>query len=130
MIKDAKNINGPFQLGFVVNCLGIAVTIKEAQEWVYYMIKKHDNLPPYFYYLMEALDIRGFEEAIGFRPYYKLTNDEYKAIMGLSYVRGISTEDGRFNISKKAALNAFKRNPQVIERFKEVFPFIDLPECP
>ncbi|HBN22459.1 MAG TPA: hypothetical protein DD412_04405 [Holosporales bacterium] len=128
MIKGTKNINGPFQLGFVVICIGSIITIEEAHEWVYYMIKKHDDLPPYFYYLMEASDVRRFREAIGFRPYYELKDDEHNALLGLSYIRGISKEDGEFNISKKAALNALKRNPQVIERFKEVFPFIDLPE--
>lgn len=128
MIKGISSINDSALIGFVLNCLGSAITIEEAHEWVYYMIKKHDNLPPYFYYLMETPDVRRFEEAIGFPAYPKLTSDEYSALMGLSYVRGISREDGEFNISKKAALNALKRNPQVIERFKEIFPLIDLPQ--
>lgn len=128
MIKGISSVNDSALIGFVLNCLGSAITIEEAHEWVYYMIKKYDNLPPYFYYLMEASDVRRFREAIGFPAYPKLTSDEHNALLGLSYVRGIAKEDGKFNISKKEALNALKRNPQVIERFKETFPFIDLPQ--
>tara|TARA_R110002095_G_scaffold115920_1_gene101153 strand:- start:6 stop:395 length:390 start_codon:yes stop_codon:yes gene_type:complete len=129
MIKGLSSRADSNLIGFIRYSISSgAITIEEVHKWVYYMIKKHDQLPPYMYYLMEVSNMADFEKTVGFPSYADLTNDESKALNGLSYVRGISKEDGEFNISKKAALNALKRNPQVIERFKETFPFIDLPE--
>jgi len=128
MINGISNTNDSFLIGYVETCIGSAITIEEAHNWVYHMIEKYDDLPPYMYYLMEAEDRVEFSESIGFPSYPSLENDEYKALIGLSYVRKLTAEDGVFNISKKAAINALKRNPQVVERFKETFPFIELPD--
>ncbi len=45
------------------------------------------------------------------------------AIAGISYIRGLPRDfDG---VSRKTALAALQRHPEVAERFREVFPFIE-----
>ncbi len=124
MIKGISGREDSFLIGFILECLG-TITIKEAHQWIYNLIKDHDDLPPYMYCLLDAENERDFKETIGFDAYADTTEKEMDALIGISYKRGLSTQDGDFNISKKKALKALADSPQLEKRFRETFPFIE-----
>jgi len=115
-------------IGFVDSCFSVgAITIQEMCDWVYYMIEQCDDLPPYMYYLMDAKCCSSLHEIIGFRTNSGLNSKEIHSLIALSYCR-FPEEEWDSNIPKGFAIGALKRNPQVVERFKETFPFIELPD--
>jgi len=125
MTKGISGREDSFLIGFVSksHALG-AITIEEAHQWIYSLIKDHDDLPPYMYCLLDAKDSKEFRETIGFPTPAKVTEKEFKALLGISYLRGF-TKDDDLEISKKSALKALAESPQLEKRFRETFPFIE-----
>jgi hypothetical protein len=107
-----------------------AINIQEAHKWVYCMIEKYDELPTYMYFLMEADNWASFRKIIDFNISLKSKNTDeiYKSLAAIGYNRGLALDEEDKIISKRAAFNALKRNPEIIQYFQEVFPFIELPE--
>lgn len=126
MIKGISGREDSFLIGFVSKSQALcAITMDEAHQWIYSLIKDHDDLPPYMYCLLDAKDTIEFRGTIGFSVFADTTEKERNALIGISYKRGLSIEDGDWNISRKKALKALAESPQLEKRFRETFPFIE-----
>ena len=117
-------------LSFVINCLTSGlITLEEFKKWIERVISDLpiDDIPLYFFELLEFDDsLFKIIKVIGFSPVGHLAEDENKALYGIIYLRNIKPYEKIF--SKKVALKALKRNPHIYQRFKDFFPFIELPE--
>ncbi|OOF47807.1 hypothetical protein BKK56_11660 [Rodentibacter genomosp. 2] len=115
-------------LGFVKTSLfANAITKSEFNEWILFIIKNNsvDEIPMYMYDLIDFDDyLYKLPALIGFSPYSGLNNKEEDAIYGIAIKRFGSFFD--MPISKNKALKALNENIQVLERFKNTFPFIKL----
>lgn len=124
MIKGISNREDSFLIGFVSYAQGLhAITMEEAHQWVYSLMKNHDDLPPYMYCLLDAETNKEFDEVIGFEASPNITEKEFDALRGISFLRNIRLDEEA--ISRKKALKALEESPQLVERFRETFPFID-----
>lgn len=127
MIKGISNREDSFLIGFVVSSLGLgAITLDEAYQWIYSLMKDHDDLPPYMYCLLDAKNDSDFRSIINFPISPQTTEKEFMALIGISYYRGFISESDGLNITKKKALKALEESPQLLQRFRETFPFIDI----
>ncbi len=115
-------------IGFVKSCLIIgAIDRNEFKEWVFFIIKNNsvDDIPLYIFDLIDFNDyFCNLFEVIGFVLDSGLTDDEDNALYGIAVKRFGSFFD--MPISEKRALKALSENPQVLDRFKQTFPFIYL----
>ena len=126
MIKGISCREDSFLIGFVSYSQSLcAMTMEETHKWIYNLIKKYDDLPSYMYCLPDAQTNKEFDEIIGFSASPNVTEKEVNALIGISYKRGLSTEETEWNISKKSALKALEESPQLEKRFRETFPFIE-----
>lgn len=119
-----------YDLGFADACqLSAAISPEEFVKWVYWVIENSDqDLPSYFFDLDSLSNSAGaLYDAIGFVPSPELSDSEEKAIDGIAYKRGAydPLPDYDVHISKEDALNALADNPQIEERFRNTFPFIE-----
>ncbi len=117
--------------GFVSVAIGsAAVTNEEVRRWAVMEVERRDE-PPVG--LFDLLDFEGgmvtFIDTVedGYPPSSRtssgLSQGQYSALDGISYIRGLPRDfDG---VSRKTALAALQRHPEVAERFREVFPFIE-----
>lgn len=116
-------------LGFSIDCLFLgAIDLNEFKQWITYVIENQEEYPTYFF---EILDLK--EEVkthvlkvMPYHPNWQHSKVESHSISGVSYKRFLNFVSD--NISRKAALEALSKNPNIEERFKETFPFIELPE--
>lgn len=69
-------------------------------------------------------EIAGIYNVIGFSPNSNLKKLEKYALYGIAVKRFGSIFD--MPISKKKALDELNRNPQILEKFRRTFPFIEL----
>tara|TARA_R110002095_G_C4205578_1_gene235524 strand:+ start:524 stop:907 length:384 start_codon:yes stop_codon:yes gene_type:complete len=126
MIKGISGREDSFLIGFVCKSQALcAITMDEAHQWIYSLIKDYDDLPPYMYCLLDAKDSIEFRGIIGFPVFARTNEKDMNALIGISYKRGLSIEDGDWNISRKKALKALAESPQLEKRFRETFPFIE-----
>lgn len=123
MIKGISGREDSFLIGFVSYAQGLgAITMEEAYQWIYSLIKDHDDLPPYMYCLLDAKDNKEFDEIIGFSAFSDTTEKEFDALRGISFLRGNRVDEEA--ISRRKALKALAESPQLEKRFRETFPFI------
>lgn len=133
---------GPFRLtkedgadlAFALACqICGAVSRDELVDWVYLVIEQTDpaELPGHMFDLLDALadtrPDRAFQTAamLPFNPSDPSLRDKaLDALTGIAHVRGEGPTD---TISRAGALAALKAQPWVMRRFREQFPFIDLP---
>lgn len=117
--------NDSDDIGFVHACFipGI-ITINEYKEWIYYVIEKYDDIPSYFFKILDIDAKRDYKtrDVIGFVPDYEPQRAEYDALIGIGFKRGaIATND---NLTREEALRALERNPHIEKKFYEMFPFL------
>lgn len=116
-------------LGFVINCLfSGAIHLHEFRQWIERVISDLpiDDIPLYFFDLLEFDG--GLAHILMIIPHSThndLTKDEDNAVYGMVYLRKIKQYE--YHVSKKVALKALKRNPHIYQRFKDFFPFIEVP---
>jgi len=118
-----------YDLGFVDACqLSAAISSEEFTQWVYWVIEHSDqDLPTYFFDLTSLGSGAGaLYDAVGFVPSPELSGSEDSAIDGIAYKRGAYDPypDYDVHISRKDALRALADNPQIEQRFRDTFPFI------
>ncbi len=112
-------------IGFVVSCLfSEAIDKSELQTWADHVIGSADSYPLYL------LDLSTFDrelchlyEVIGFVPHCGLSDSEDDALVGIAYARGRSPFEPE--PTREQALAALRQHPQVLERFRATFPFIE-----
>ncbi|WP_419792898.1 hypothetical protein ACN09C_00430 [Serratia fonticola] len=113
-------------IGFVVDALfSNAIDKSETREWATRIIRDNDvpDIPGYIF------DLINFDEAgahiyklIGFFCDWQGSDSQSKALYGIALKRG---KDLGEECTPKAALKALETHPEVEQRFRETFPFID-----
>lgn len=106
--------------------------MEEFEIWCYECIKTQENISTFVF---DILDI-GLDAFIETKNYIFLrdnsgkepTKGERNSLRAIGYLRGINTEEELRDLrtSSKTVLSALEKNPHILERFKEVFPFIKL----
>jgi hypothetical protein len=123
---DGISKENPDVLGFVIDSLfSGAIGDEDLKEWAIGIIRDNDveHIP---YYIFELADFNGRRadlfELIGFSFDWKCTKSQSKALYGIALKRG---EDLGEECTPKAALKALEKHPEIEQRFRETFPFID-----
>ena len=128
MVLDGLSQDHNELIGFVVSCLfASAITLAEMRAWTLHMIEKHevDDLPLYMFDLVDFDDpLYKIGQVIGFVCGWKHTRAEDLALEGIAIARGF--EPYETAAPHTVLLKRLKEHPQVLQKFKDVFPFIDL----
>lgn len=113
-------------IGFIIDALfSNAINKEELREWAMGIIRDNDvtDIPDYIFDLAD-FDEAGFHiyKVIGFVCDWKCTKSQSQALYGIALKRG---KDLGEECTPKAALKALEKHPEVEQRFRETFPFID-----
>ena len=114
-------------LGFALACLDYqAITIEELKKWldIVLMDTPTEELPNYFFNLVDA-DQDHIANDIGYTPCFNLSRYEKYALEGIAYIRKVRSLSDMV-VKEETALKALKNNPQILERFKKFFPFVEI----
>ncbi|MBX3457829.1 MAG: hypothetical protein KF820_05655 [Candidatus Paracaedibacteraceae bacterium] len=109
-----------------------AITQDEFNNWCYECIKMQEDIPTIVFDLLDFGDhaFRETRNDVFFNENFKkeLSPGERNSLRAIGYLRGINTEEELRDLrtSSKTVLSALEKNPHILERFKEVFPFIKL----
>lgn len=126
--KPKLTLNDSEDIGFATDCLLMGViSLNEFKEWVYKIVKQYnvEDLPIYIYDLTDYNEeVAGVYNIIGFSPNSNLKRIDEYALYGIAVKRFGGVFD--MPISSNKALIALGDNPQILERFKREFPFINL----
>lgn len=124
--KIYKNDSEDFN--FVLGCLySQAIDLAEFRIWIERIIETTpvEGIP---FYIFDLVDFDGYlyeiSKIIGFVPDDYLSNDEKNSLYGIAFLRGADIYDPP--VTRDEALKAMERNPNILERFKSLFPFINL----
>ena len=116
------------QIGFVTACLfSEAITLDDLHNWCVHLISQHDvaDLPSYVF---ELVDFDGYlkdiYETIGFSAGFSRTPSEDLALQGLAVLRG--RQPYELHVSPAQAVSMVAQHPEILARFREVFPFIEV----
>ena len=116
------------QIGFVVACAMCgAISVEELNKWAEYIIKENpiEDIPDYIFELVYFKDfLSRIFKLIGFVPSTKWLPEGGLEAYGITALRGRLSPDAGVDASK--AITALDKRPDIIQRFKQVFPFIDL----
>ena len=114
-------------LGFALACLDYqAITIEELKKWldIVLMDTPTEELPNYFFNLVDA-DQDHIANDIGYVPHCHLSRYEKYALEGIAYLRKVRSLTDML-VKEETALKALQNNPQILERFKKFFPFVQI----
>ena len=115
-------------LGFVIGCLySQAINLSEFRCWLEYVIEISDieNIPQYIFDLVDFNDyLFQISKKIGFIASSGLSEEQKKALEGIAYLRKREILDPE--LDKTQALELLDKHPLIMERFKELFPFIEI----
>lgn len=116
-------------IGFVLSCVfASAIDVSELRAWCVYVIDQNDveSIPPYVFDLMDFdQPLVHLYKVIGFAPVWKHSDDEAGALYGIAAQRGKVIYDAVVN--SEAALELLKSNPLIADKFRQTFPFLNLP---
>ncbi len=114
-------------IGFVLtSLLCSAIDLEELKEWCYHIIGELEagEAPGYLFDLMEYKGVlAGIYKPLGFVPSWRHTDEDTNALYGIALKRGNARYE--WPIAPEAALAALASRPQIEERFRKTFPFID-----
>ena len=99
---------------------------RRAKKWldIVLMDTPTEELPNYFFNLVDA-DQDHFANDIGYTPGSNLSRYEKYALEGIAYIRKVRPLIDMV-VKEKTALKALQNNPQILERFKKFFPFVEI----
>ena len=116
-------------LGFVLSCFfSQALTMNEFKKWldIVIMDTPTNELPNYFFDLVDFNQANfHLTNVIGFSPSNDLSRHEEYAIEGIAYIRKVRPLID-MSVKEETALKALQNNPQILERFKKFFPFVQI----
>lgn len=119
-------------LGFVIVCLySQAINLNELKKWVELCIDvlPQDKIPLYMFDLIDFDEsLLRLHSTIGFVPSCRLSKKESAALEGIAYLRGEDVFDPIYD--KDKSLKCLKNSPNILSRFKKMFPFIPLISVP
>lgn len=120
--------NDSEDLNFVLGCLySQAIDLAEFRIWIERIIEATpvEDIP---FYIFDLVAFEGYlyeiSKIIGFVSDDYLSNDEKNSLYGIAFLRGADIHDPP--VTRDEALKAVERNPNILERFKSLFPFINL----
>lgn len=104
-----------------------AINLTEFKMWVEKIIREVDldEIPNYFFDLIDFQSLYDLIDIIGFVPENNLSKNQDNALTGIAFLRGIDVYDPP--VSKEKALKALKKHPEIYHKFKRFFPFVELP---
>jgi hypothetical protein len=118
----------PALISFVTTCLwSSAITPAELRAWCDHMVSKHEvsDLPDYIFELSHFDEpLIKLSRTIGFETGWRGSRDQEHAILGIAARRGHDPYE--WPVPPAKALESLRRHPQVLARFREVFPFIEI----
>lgn len=120
--------NDSADIGFATTCLVAGViSFAEFKEWLYFVIEHQTVVPSYifdildlnekFEYTLKAVD------HVGFNPAWDASEVELLALDGIAFLRSSNHQTDA--TLRDVAIAALAENPQVEERFRQTFPFIE-----
>lgn len=112
-------------LGFAKYCfISGVISFNEFKEWLYYVVEIQNDVPPYIWDLIDVPNKLAFNpvEIIGFNPYWKHSQEEDYALIGIGYKQNDDFENDY--VDRANALNALSNNNHIESRFFETFPFL------
>lgn len=122
-------INDSQDLDFVLTCLFCGViNLRELNLWAEEVVRttELDIIPEYVFDLVYFDDsLLRLDDVIGFVPCGDLSDKDINALYGIAFARGVDVYDSP--VTKKDALEALRKNPKILEKFKRFFPFVELP---
>ncbi|TDP43118.1 hypothetical protein [Nocardia ignorata] len=128
MVDEATRI-GPEEIGFVLDCIfSQAIDGPELSQWALAVVLANEveDLPEYIYDLLNFQGNAGAAaDVVGRLSSADAGEDVLKALIGIAYVRGVEVYDPP--ITRRRAAVALRNRPDVLTKFKNVFPFISLP---
>ncbi|MFI6865390.1 hypothetical protein [Nocardia sp. NPDC050406] len=113
-------------IGFVVSCwYNGVIELAELRKWCEHVIITNEmqDIPQYMFDLIDVAAPGEILDTIGFLP-EELTRQEDRALYGIAFGRGRDVSDPP--LTPAAAKRALQMRPDVLRRFREVFPFIEL----
>ena len=103
-----------------------AITFEEFKEWLYFVIEHSDEVPSYFFDILNAREKFNFTlkvaDYLGFWAAWDASDSELDALRGIGFYR--FPEFHSDVVQRDQALKALAQNPHVEKRFREMFPFI------
>lgn len=116
--------NSSDRIGFISACLfHQALEISELNKWAEVIYEV--DAPSYILDLMEFdAPLFHLSKTIGFTPVWSRTSEEENALYGIAYNRNIELFD--CPISREKALECLNDNPNILKRFREEFPFLEV----
>ena len=126
IIKDNNQ-----DLSFAMDCLSIGdISIPEFKSWLEIVIRDNpiEDIPGYVFDILDSDNIKlDIYKILRFSLSTVLSKQERKSVYDIAYTRrpdyGI---DYDVSVSKSIALKALQNNPQILERFKKFFPFVQI----
>ena len=120
--EDNRNI------GFVISGLyRDAIDYSDLREWCFYVVSliPVEECPAYIFDLMDFEGpLAKITKVVGFTPDWNLTPEMEAALFGIAIKRGRQPYD--MPITEASALAALDSCKEVVEQFRENFPFISL----
>ena len=114
-------------LGFAISCFfNRAITSDEFKKWleIVLMDTPTDELPNYFFDLIDG-DVFDIFKNMSYVPHDNLSRYEEYAVEGIAYIRKVRPLTDML-AKEETALKALQNNPQILERFKKFFPFVEI----
>ena len=114
-------------LGFALMCLSYqSITIEELKKWldIVLMDTPTEELPNYFFDLIDG-DVFDIFKNMSYVPHSSLSRYEKYALEGIAYIRKVRSLTDML-AKEETALKALQNNPQILERFKKFFPFVEI----
>jgi len=110
-------------IGFAISCMySQAITLDEFKSWIDYVIlnSKLEDLPSYIWEIVDWDGKYNVSKYIGFTP-CGIEGRLSDALTGIAIKRNMDIFEP---VSKKKALDALRKNPNLVKKFKDFFPFI------
>lgn len=115
-------------IGFVVACVfSSAISINELKKWCADIIQNNpvNEIPDYIFDLINFnQSLMHIFNTIGFVPSWTRTDDEDDALVGIAAYRNRLPSDAP--LSATQAKQKLTEQPQILDKFKTTFPFINL----
>ena len=120
--KLTRENNGE-DIGFAISCMySQAITLDEFKSWIDYVIlnSKVEDLPSYIWEIVDWDGKYNISKYIDFTP-CGIEGRLSDALTGIAIKRNMDIFEP---VSKKKALDALRKNPNLVKKFKDSFPFI------
>ena len=114
-------------LGVAISCFFKgAITADEFKKWldIVLMDTPTEELPNYFFDLIDG-DVFDIFKNMSYVPHDNLSRYEEYAVEGIAYIRKVRPLIDMV-VKEETALKSLQNNPQILERFKKFFPFVEI----